>query len=1031
MSLLNSSAASNRLPRYGNDTSPEHKNLSNFEDPPLQPNRRQTSRRQPAITFDSFDAPAIAPAATPVAAQPAHTSVAEATLRKSGNEKLYEAYNDLHALAQVFEKPFDAPAILVVGHQTDGKSALVEALMGFQFNSVGGGTKTRRPIAIHMKYNANCVQPVCYLLLNDESLLEQQMELQDLQDFIEGENNRLEAEQQFSSKEIVVRIEYKFCPNLTIIDTPGLISAAPGKKNATLQGFSHQVEAMVRSKMEQKERIILCLEDTNDWSNATTRRLVMQVDPCLARTVLVSTKFDTKLPQFSRGSDVDLFLHPTTALGLGGGSGEPSGASNSPQLGGSPFFTSVPSGRIGCTKDDVYQTNDEFRNAVLEREAQDVSEVEAKLGRKLDTVERGHLGVGQLRRFLEQLLQRRYLDNVPAIVPLLEREGRNVQSRLEALNVELNGLAHSRLKDKGRSLVETFLVKLGLLLKGTATAAPEKFGESLSEEQQRGGAFVGTNGRPLAVPEGLPNANMRLFGGAQFHRAMAEFRLAVGQIHCPEVTREEIANACGVDDYHDGVNYMRTACTIAMTRSQEMFEPLLHQLGYRLSHVLKRLLPISLHLLQRDGLLPAGHELFLRRISSTYNTYIEEVEKSCKLRCLEDLQSTTRYVTWSLHAKNTRGLRSILARARQGDGASHSGSLSQTNTTPTPRDNNSAGGGGGGGGKSSSSNSMQQGLSLAGGNGGGMMEGGAPNLVALDLLEGTMWNRQLSVTSEEIVGALVGMVFEGIRDFVIQSAELKFNCFFLMPVVDTFPTRLRTDVENSLDEDLEDLFDVGSVRSVLETRQLALQAELQQLERLQRKFSAIHVTLVQQQAYAAVAAAATAVPFAGYDGPAQQGKGAVTGDDALTSAASGRGAYAAMLEGVVMAAGGKESALSHRIDVDASMMSLTDSVATAVCCIGKAFGSDGKLQLQPTTVASSKLTAMGKVSSQGFADESHQVALASAHLMTLTPGGSQATGGVSGLTGHRVTMSSGVGAANAGVSSLKNAGGFIPAVKKV
>lgn len=36
--------------------------------------------------------------------------------------KLYEAYNELHALAQAFQKPFDAPAILVVGHQTDGKS---------------------------------------------------------------------------------------------------------------------------------------------------------------------------------------------------------------------------------------------------------------------------------------------------------------------------------------------------------------------------------------------------------------------------------------------------------------------------------------------------------------------------------------------------------------------------------------------------------------------------------------------------------------------------------------------------------------------------------------------------------------------------------------------------------------------------------------------------------------------------------------------------------------------------------------------
>jgi hypothetical protein len=41
---------------------------------------------------------------------------------RTGNERLYEAYNELHALAQDFQKPFDAPAILVVGHQTDGKS---------------------------------------------------------------------------------------------------------------------------------------------------------------------------------------------------------------------------------------------------------------------------------------------------------------------------------------------------------------------------------------------------------------------------------------------------------------------------------------------------------------------------------------------------------------------------------------------------------------------------------------------------------------------------------------------------------------------------------------------------------------------------------------------------------------------------------------------------------------------------------------------------------------------------------------------
>lgn len=47
---------------------------------------------------------------------------------------------------------------------------------------------------------------------------------------------RLENEAcQFSEKEIIIRIEYKYCPNLTIIDTPGLILPAPGRKNRALQ----------------------------------------------------------------------------------------------------------------------------------------------------------------------------------------------------------------------------------------------------------------------------------------------------------------------------------------------------------------------------------------------------------------------------------------------------------------------------------------------------------------------------------------------------------------------------------------------------------------------------------------------------------------------------------------------------------------------------------------------------------------------------------------------------------------------------
>ena len=49
---------------------------------------------------------------------------------------------------------------------------------------------------------------------------------------------------------------------------------------------------------------------------------------------------------------------------------------------------------------------------------------------------------------------------------------------------------------------------------------------------------------------------------------------------CPPRSREEIVNACGVDDFHDGVNYTRTSCVIAVSKAKDMFEPFLHQVHW-------------------------------------------------------------------------------------------------------------------------------------------------------------------------------------------------------------------------------------------------------------------------------------------------------------------------------------------------------------------------------------------------------------------------------------------------------------------
>lgn len=727
------------------------------------------------------------------------------------SERLYEAYNDLHGLAQEFRKPFDSPAVVLVGHQTDGKSALVEALMGFQFNHVGGGTKTRRPITLHMKYNPTCVEPACYLLSEQDQGYSvqvgaggQEVTLEELQVIIEQENRRLARDNAFSDQEIVVRIEYKFCPNLTIIDTPGLIHAAPGRKNAGQQAAQRRVERLVKAKMMQPEFIILCLEDNADWGNATTRSFVMQVDPLLERTVVVSTKFDTRLPQFGSAMDVESFL-------------QPGGLLEETILGRRPFFTSVPSGRVGAGPGATYRSNDDFREAVKRQEEGDLYELQARLGRELSAPEQERVGVFQLRLFLEQLLQRKYLEHVPIIVPNLEREDRLVRQKLMDTKAELENLRSDKLREMGRRVLESFISKFVELLKGSIVPPAQRFGESLKDEHITGGAFVAPDGRTIPSYKHVENSDRRLYGIAQFNRLMAELRHVMSLNRCSDITREEILNACGIDDTHDGVNYTRVACVVATAKARDAVEPYVHQLGFRASHIAKRMLEIVYFMMKRDGISLSGHGRFLQRLEKVFLNFVEQTERKCRERCMEDLRSVTRYVTWSLHARNRGSLRSMLSNVA-------------TSHELQPEHSGRAAGGGGKvfrGGSGSSSPAAQ--------------EGGADQV--LRLLEATVFTRELTPITEDMVSSLVACVFGGIREHLTQTIELKFNCFFLMPFVDEFPAQLRMDIESAYDDHLEEVFDVASVKKQLLAQEARLESEVESVKNLRTKFEYIYSTL--------------------------------------------------------------------------------------------------------------------------------------------------------------------------------------------
>eukprot|EP01038_Epipyxis_sp_PR26KG_P006500 gene6500-8935_t len=568
----------------------------------------------------------------------------------SDREQLYEAYNLLHTLAQDFHKPFDAPAVIVVGHQTSGKSALIEALMGFQFNQVGGGTKTRRPVALRMQYNPSCTTPLCFLTL--ENGKEQQKSLSDIQSYIEAENKRLEKDpsRSFDPREINIRMEYKYCPNMIVIDTPGMIHPPKGRQltpqQRALAQASREAENLVLSKIRCQDYIILCVEDTTDWKHATTRNVVMQADPQLTRTVLVTTKLDTKLPQFSEAEDLEDFLRASLVKDL-----------YSQMLGG-PFYTSVPSGRVGLSK--ALDSTEAFVHSLLLAEKSDRTHILSKIGtgKVRQTAIMNSVGVSRLRAFLEKRVEDTYRRNVAKIVPLLQSDLKYAEAKLFETEAELESLSIEKLKLSANLYRERFAKELSLAIQGTVKANPDEWGETLEAEQIAGGSFIADNMQTekwqRILENEVGNNHHKLFGGAQYHRAIREFTIAVRHMKIPSVTEDEIANAAGMGDTHNGVNFMRAACVIAMEKAQQSFDPILESLRHRAVHIMKRLFPIVEHMVRKSANsahLDTYNGPFTEMIRRIYEKFIDQQINDCLQKCRDDLNGMTRFVTWDIEDK--------------------------------------------------------------------------------------------------------------------------------------------------------------------------------------------------------------------------------------------------------------------------------------------------------------------------------------------------------------------------------------------
>ena len=454
------------------------------------------------------------------------------------SQQLYEAFNQLHTLSSSIPGTTIAvPGIAVVGRQTDGKSALIEALMGFQFNHVGGGTKTRKPIALQMQYAADADEPRCFL---QTTAGERAVTLEELQRHIEAENRALEAAGEFDGAEIIVRIQYRHCPNLLLIDTPGLL--APPTKDADgaaaddadaaaapTDPRERRVQELVLSKIRGDELFVLCVEEASDWLHAPARDLVARVDPSLSRSIVVATKLDTKFAQFTGADDLRHFLAAPTLH------------RRHPRLLGGPFFTSVPAGRVGATADHAYSTNRAFQNALAEQQRADANWVAHEVPEYVeaaatfsntpdkgggDAISRARIGVSELRAFLEEQLRQKYARDVHDVVPKLLKTVEELRTEGERCDAALVGFTPPMIRAACRRGAAEFAAAFDLALRGSPKGHP--LGQTLRQEQSAGGGPIGM----AALAAMVPSPDARAAAAAAPTRRRRRSRTATR--HCTE-----------------------------------------------------------------------------------------------------------------------------------------------------------------------------------------------------------------------------------------------------------------------------------------------------------------------------------------------------------------------------------------------------------------------------------------------------------------------------------------------------------------
>ena len=179
------------------------------------------------------------------------------------------------------------PRICSLGTQSSGKSSVLESIVGLDFLPRGDGVVTRRPLELRLNH-INSGEPWAIF---EERKGTKFTDFIKVRETIEALTDEVcKKNKNIVDKPIVLNVYSQTCPDLTLVDLPGVTRVPIGDQPKNIEQITKD---MARRYAEDPLTIILCVIAANsDIATSDGLMLAKEIDVTGSRTLGVLTKLD-------------------------------------------------------------------------------------------------------------------------------------------------------------------------------------------------------------------------------------------------------------------------------------------------------------------------------------------------------------------------------------------------------------------------------------------------------------------------------------------------------------------------------------------------------------------------------------------------------------------------------------------------------------------------------------------------------------------------------------------------------------------